>query len=89
MPPITGSDLSIEVTRYKDTIFIPLPRQAWQPCPNGQCCCDWCKAHPDCVPMWDTLVVGAKGEKRGKWDGTTMCHYPALANPLGKVEQLI
>jgi hypothetical protein len=82
-PVVDRAALSINLTRYKDTIFVPLPRALWQPI-NGSCCCDWCKAHPECEPAYDTMVIGAKAPKRGYNDYTSLCHYPEIANPLGK-----
>ena len=32
---------AIEVTRYKDTIFVPLPEYAKRPI-EGACSCDYC-----------------------------------------------
>ena len=77
------ASLSIRVERYKDTIFIPLPPELWRTTGN-ECCCAWCKAHPELPSMWDTMVVSAKPPKKGATDFTSMCHYPELANPLGR-----
>lgn len=85
---VSRSDLSIEVRRYTSpagskTIFIPLPRACWQPITANQCACDWCKAHPDCVPMWDTMFVSADAPTNYRNDFTSLCHYPEIANPQG------
>jgi hypothetical protein len=72
---LTPSDLTIEVTRCKDAIFVPLPPELRQPISCG-CSCDFCTAHPERVPSWDTMAVGTKASKS---DFTWLVHYPALS----------
>jgi hypothetical protein len=56
------------------TIFIAAPTTAQRPI-NGGCSCDYCKANPGSVPMWDTIAVAAS-----KPDHAWMVHYPEFAN---------
>lgn len=77
---IRCSDLAIEVTRHEDTIFIPLPPDAWQPISGCRCCCKFCKEHPHLTPYYDTLTVSVTG----KCQFTGFLHNPTLANPLGR-----
>lgn len=62
--------------RYKDTLFVRLPIALQKPC--GNCTCDYCKAHPNETPAWDTLAMaiptrhnptnaGAKGSYQHTW----------------------
>jgi hypothetical protein len=73
--PLVGTEL----TRYKDTIFLPLPRSQWRPCTGG-CCCEYCSADPKKSEpaFWDTLVISAKPPKKGQNDYASDCHHPAL-----------
>jgi hypothetical protein len=66
------------LTRYKDTIFVPLPISEWR-IATGQCCCDVCKADGGrTASFWDTLVIAAKEPKRGYNDYASVCHHPGL-----------
>jgi len=42
---------------YNGAIFIRLPIALQKPCPGNSCQCDYCKAHPEETPAWDTLAV--------------------------------
>ena len=66
----------IRVTRKGNTIFIPLPPGMQIPIQFG-CKCSFCKAHPDKVPMWDTLAIYEKAPSN-PWDTATTVHYPEL-----------
>lgn len=59
--------------RWRNTIFIRIPRQLQEPCRLG-CSCDYCKAHPNEVPAWDTLAVGATSPKTNDYAWTV--HMP-------------
>lgn len=57
--------------RRGNTLFIALPVEARRPC--GGCSCDWCKAHPETIPTWDTLAVDISG-KENAWT----VHFPDM-----------
>ena len=84
--PIQMNGLRTELATNKKTIFVALPAECWRPIEGG-CGCDWCKAHPDQVPQWDTLVVNPVcGRRKGKIDSlysdyTSTCHYPEFSQP--------
>ena len=61
---------AIRIDRYEDTIFIPLPKEAWRSC--GDCNCDRCRGGEG---YWDTIAVSAK--KKG-YRYTWMVHRPEL-----------
>lgn len=63
------------------TIFVALPMECWRPIQGG-CGCPFCKAHPELIPHWDTLVVDAARTAKRR-DHTTTCHYPEFTNPTG------
>ena len=71
---VTPSTFSRQVTRVKDTIFIPLPRELWRKV-GGTCACPVCKADGT-AGYWDTLAIGTKKDER--YDSTWTVHYPAL-----------
>ena len=58
----------IRVVRRNETIFIPLPREAWESC--GQCDCSHCQGQEG---YWDTLAVGVKRDEN---DTTWTVHAP-------------
>lgn len=66
----------IQVTRVKDTVFIPLPRELWREI-DGGCACEYCskngRAHSPAY--WDTLAVSAN--HRGS-DFAWTVHFPKL-----------
>jgi hypothetical protein len=64
----------IRVHRTGGTIFVPLPKES-QSVIEGGCTCNYCKAHPELTPMWDTLAIATKA--RGS-DHTWTVHYPEL-----------
>lgn len=71
----------LPVTRYSsksstnETIFIPLPREAWREIEGG-CACEYCKVDGKSgQAYWDTLAVSAKPSKN---DRTWTVHYPEL-----------
>jgi hypothetical protein len=64
----------LPVHRVKDTIFIPLPPEAWRKA-NG-CSCKVCKADGT-DGYWDTLAVSATKEN---YETTWQVHYPELHN---------
>jgi hypothetical protein len=70
---------SLPITRFEDTIFIPLPVELWRATPGGKCGCQFCKA--DGSPgYWDTLALSAKrGKERN--DRTYTVHHPGLHSP--------
>lgn len=45
----------------KDTIHVALPTDLQRPIKGG-CSCGYCAAHPDRMPMWDTLAIPRNGE---------------------------
>jgi hypothetical protein len=67
---------ALPVTRVKDTIFVPLPKELWRKVPVTACGCDVCK-HDKTGGYYDTLAVGAK-EDTSRYDGTWTVHYPSL-----------
>jgi hypothetical protein len=69
---------SLRTEKYKNTIFVALPKEAWRAIESG-CGCSFCKSHPDIAPQWDTLVVDATGKSRY----TTTCHYPEFSSHRG------
>lgn len=78
-----GPDLNgLIVHRTDETIFVPLPQEAWREIKGG-CTCSYCKAHPSLIPSWDTLAIGATkaiGERRTFLETTWTVHRPEL-NP--------
>lgn len=66
----------VPITRVGDTLFVPLP-QLIQREIEGGCSCDFCKAHPDKIPAWDTLALAASGEGH-----TWTVHYPELQSSI-------
>ena len=67
----------LRTERRKQTVFVALPPEAWRPI-SGGCGCDYCKAHPDKTPMWDTLLVNPTANGTYS-DRTSTCHYPAFS----------
>lgn len=46
----------------KSAVYVRLPLEMQREI-QGACACDYCLAHPEHVPMWDTLAVPTtKGE---------------------------
>lgn len=68
------------ITRRGNTIFIPLPRAAWRPCPGGTCTCPHCKATGATEAFWDTLAIAEdpKAVKGHFNDYAWSVHYPEL-----------
>lgn len=66
----------------KDTILVPLPREAWRPA--GLCCCQYCTADRSkpAESFWDTLAVGAAPGARN--DHTWHVHAPELHGAVAK-----
>lgn len=78
--PIRDAVRCLPVTRYVDTIFIPLPVALWRPCDAGDgcgCICDVCQADGS-RGYWDTLAVAKNAPSRGHNDFTWTVHHPAL-----------
>jgi hypothetical protein len=74
----------IKITRVKDTIFIPLPKQLWrkiglETVPDSGCTCAVCKTDGT-KGYWDTLAVAAVQEDL-TLETTWQVHYPELHNP--------
>jgi predicted FMN-binding regulatory protein PaiB len=67
----------LHIERVKNTIFVALPADVGNVIPGG-CWCEYCKAHPDKVPTWDTLVIDAGRPSNKRRETTTLCHYPEL-----------
>jgi hypothetical protein len=67
----------LHIERRNETIFVSLPRGAGSHIPGG-CSCDYCKAHPEHEPMWDTLVIDTRPPSKKRRETTTLCHYPEL-----------
>lgn len=44
------------VGKYTVTVYMRIPVDLATPIEGG-CACEYCKAHLDRVPMWDTLAV--------------------------------
>lgn len=78
--------LTIEVMRYKDAIFIPLPAALRQPITGG-CTCHFCLVNPERKPSWDTMAVEAKKQKGH--DTTWLVHYPSLSTEADCVPEAI
>ena len=55
-----------------DTLFIPIPRHLARTI-DGGCQCEYCKAHPEVTPKWDTLAIPATP---GKNHHTWTVHMP-------------
>jgi len=71
---LTASHTSMAIiARTKDAIFVRLPEFLQRSCDG--CSCDYCKAHPDKTPAWDTLVVPIRCDPR-KADFTYTVHMP-------------
>ena len=62
------------IARAGGAVYLRLPRELRRPA--GECSCDYCKAHPEEMPMWDTLVVGEKAPTRLVHDATWTVHLP-------------
>ncbi len=43
------------IKQLKGAVYLRIPPELQQP--TGGCSCQYCCAHPDEVPMWDTLAV--------------------------------
>jgi len=65
----------LPITRYKDTIFIPLPSELWQRT-NG-CECDICKADGT-GGYWDTMALSKDKPKNQLSDFSYRVHHPGL-----------
>lgn len=68
---------SIKVTRRDASIFIPLPPAARRDIPGG-CACQWCLAHPEYQPQWDTLSIAVEAPKNGREEYAVTVHYPEI-----------
>jgi hypothetical protein len=55
---MTLRSLRVRASKDGSTLFVVLPPEACEPVEGG-CSCDYCKAHPDRTPMWDTLAVAS------------------------------
>jgi hypothetical protein len=68
----------LPVTRFNETIFIPLPVDLWRRCDETGmvCCCPVCKEDGS-RGYWDTIAVSRFAAK-GRNDFTWTVHYPAL-----------
>lgn len=53
----------------RTTLYLHIPDELSTPCDG--CSCDYCKAHPDRIPRWDTLAVC---DEHGGHSWTV--HYP-------------
>lgn len=64
--------------RYQDTVYIRLPVALRAP--TKGCKCDYCAAHPNEVPTWDTLCVGIPSKTNptlcGEYQHTWTVHMP-------------
>jgi hypothetical protein len=58
------------------TLFVPIPAELAAPVTGG-CQCEYCKAHPDVPPRWDTLALAAKPKNNGG-EYTWTVHFPDL-----------
>lgn len=78
--PLTSSTLCMQVTRYKDAIFMPLPPELWRRIDSGPantgCSCHFCRADGT-GGYWDTLVVGKDAPKNAN-DFSYTVHNPGL-----------
>lgn len=70
-PTMNGQD--IFVSGDGSTLFVPIPRELAADC--GHCDCDYCKAHPDVTPKWDTLALAANPKDRNG-EHTWTVHLP-------------
>lgn len=51
---------------WRGSVYVRIPRELQQPIAGG-CSCQYCKAHRDQVPTWDTLGVPLQGQRRDTW----------------------
>ena len=51
---LTHLSMSV-IARGPDAIYLRLPAALQRDC--GGCSCDYCKAHPEHTPTWDTLAI--------------------------------
>lgn len=58
----------------KGTLFVSIPAELAAPIPGG-CQCDYCKAHPEETPKWDTLALPAKARNK-QGEHTWTVHMP-------------
>jgi hypothetical protein len=68
------------VKRYKDTIFLPLPRELWREIEGG-CACMYCSDDNRNVgkpAYWDTLAISKLPPRDHKPDTAWTVHYPEL-----------
>lgn len=76
---------ALPVTRYKTTIFVPLPSALWRRIGgpdegsvlHSGCACDVCKADGT-GGYWDTLVIDKNEPQKGYNDFSYTCHHPIL-----------
>jgi hypothetical protein len=62
------------IARFGGAIYLRLPQDLQRDC--GGCSCDYCKAHPDERPMWDTLAVSIERTTRHERDWSWTIHMP-------------
>lgn len=61
---------------HDNTVWLRIPRP--QPIPGG-CQCPYCKAHPEDVPLWDTLSIPTNYDNRTEANAHTI-HAPEFWN---------
>lgn len=67
--------MAFTFSKNKGTMFVALPRSLRRDI-DGGCVCNFCKAHPNEKPQWDTLAVDSTAPDIGKaWP----VHYPEVA----------
>jgi hypothetical protein len=62
------------IARGGGAIYMRLPQDLQREC--GGCSCDYCKAHPEIKPAWDTLVVSGERQTRIDRDWSWTVHMP-------------
>jgi hypothetical protein len=76
LAPVPANPNGARVRRSKSgsTIYVELPAACRRP--TDGCACDYCKAHPQLEPAWDTLAIGAEAPGRGKLEHAWTVHAP-------------
>jgi hypothetical protein len=66
-PPLVGS-MAWQYFWYNEdetSIFVDIPAELAQPA--GECCCDYCKAHPELTSRWDMMGIALLIKDNRTW----------------------